>query len=175
MELRTARAGSPPPAGVLITATAVAALAAVAAGLPSAISAVQQRPADVVTFLALGLAFDLLAVEIHGKGMIGISAIAKLAAAFTLGPGVAMLIAATLAITHSTRPHSSTAASGFSVSVPVRVATVRMTPSRSATGTSRPRRCTSASSPVPVAPAAKVTTGTALSRARRQTACRCCT
>ena len=103
VELRIARAGSPPPAGVLITASAAAALAAVAVGLPSAIATVQRRPADVVTFLALGLAFDLLAVEVHRKGMIGVSAIAKLAAGFTLGPGVAMLVAATLAVTHSTR------------------------------------------------------------------------
>jgi putative nucleotidyltransferase with HDIG domain len=90
----------------LIAGTAAAASVALAAGLPSTISAVRERPAAAGVFLGLSLVLQLFAVEAYGKGMIGVSAVAKLAAGFTLGPGFAMATALVTAVTHSSRRHA---------------------------------------------------------------------
>jgi hypothetical protein len=75
---------------LLITVVAIAATGATVATASSAVHAVRAHPLQAATFLALTLVFQLLTVEVYGKGRIGIAAIAKLAAGFALGPGVAV-------------------------------------------------------------------------------------
>jgi hypothetical protein len=87
----------------LVALLAAAALVAAAAAAPSALTAVRAQPTEAAMFLLLSLVFQLLSVQVYGKGTIGISAIAKLAAGFSMGPGVAIAVAIATAIFNSAR------------------------------------------------------------------------
>ncbi len=87
----------------LVALLAAAAVLAAAVAAPSAIATVRARPVEAGIFLLLSLVFQLLSVEVYGKGTIGISAIAKLAAGFSMGPGVAIAIAIATALFNSAR------------------------------------------------------------------------
>jgi hypothetical protein len=88
---------------LLIAGVVAAAAVAAAVAFPSALDAVTDHPLKAVTFLALSLVLQMFAVEVYGKGTIGVSAVAQLAAGFALGPGFAVLVALVTAVTHSTR------------------------------------------------------------------------
>jgi riboflavin transporter FmnP len=100
-----AREAEPAVARVIAIVTALG-TTAVVAGFPSALDTIRERPFEVALFLALALVFQLLSFEVYGKGTIGISAIAMLAAGIALGPGVAMLVAVVAAASHSLRRHA---------------------------------------------------------------------
>jgi putative nucleotidyltransferase with HDIG domain len=87
----------------LVTALAVVAAVVSALAAPSALHAVREHPGQAALFLGLALLLQLVSVEIYGRGTIGVSAVAKLAAGFTLGPGVAIFVAIATAVTHSAR------------------------------------------------------------------------
>jgi hypothetical protein len=88
---------------LLVTVLGIGGTIAAVAAAPSAIASVRAHPAEAGIFLALSLAFQLMSVEVYGKGTIGISAIAKLAAGFSMGPGVAIGIAIVTAVFNSSR------------------------------------------------------------------------
>jgi len=96
-------AGSQRRVAGLIGFVAASAAVAVTAAVPDSIETIHARPLDVATFLVLSRVFQLLSVEIYGKGTIGISAIAILATGFSMGPGIAVLIAVATAVAHSAR------------------------------------------------------------------------
>jgi putative nucleotidyltransferase with HDIG domain len=89
--------------GVLITATVATAAVTAAIAFPSALTAVKAHPTTAAIFLSLSLLLQLFAVEVYGRGTIGVSAVAKLAAGFALGPGFAMVVALLTAFTHAAR------------------------------------------------------------------------
>jgi hypothetical protein len=99
--------------GLLISATVGTAAITAAVAFPSALTAVEAHPNTAATFLALSLLLQLFAVEVYGKGTIGVSAVAKLAAGFALGPGFAMAVALLTAFTHSARRRALGARAAF--------------------------------------------------------------
>lgn len=108
MELTVEEAALPasapnPRVGVLVALMAAAAAAAVAVCAPAAIETIRDEPLQALTFLALSLVFQGFAVEVYGKGTIGISAIAMLAVGFSLGPEAAIVIALVTALSNSAR------------------------------------------------------------------------
>jgi len=88
---------------LLITVAAVTAALAVSLAAPSAAHQIGAHPVAAATFLVLTLVLQLFSVEVYGKGSIGVSGIAILAAGFALGPGVAMLLAVLTAVTQWAR------------------------------------------------------------------------
>jgi putative nucleotidyltransferase with HDIG domain len=54
---------------------------------------VTARPGVAASFLAFTILLQLFAVEVHGKGRVGVGAIAKLSTGFVLGVGPAMVVA----------------------------------------------------------------------------------
>ena len=78
---------------VLVLTVVGAAIAALAVGAPSAIRTVEDRPRTVLAFLVFTILLQLFAVEVHGRGRVGVGAIGKLASGFVLGAGTAMGIA----------------------------------------------------------------------------------
>ena len=73
-----------------VVATAITALALTA---PSIVRTVDSRPKTVFEFLVFTALLQLFAVEVHGRGRVGVGAIGKLASGFVLGAGPAMGIA----------------------------------------------------------------------------------
>jgi putative nucleotidyltransferase with HDIG domain len=88
---------------LVITIAAVGAAFAVAGGAQSGAHAITSHPLVAATFLVLALVLQLFSVQVYGKGSIGVSAIAILATGFSLGPGVAILVAVVTAASHSAR------------------------------------------------------------------------
>jgi putative nucleotidyltransferase with HDIG domain len=99
--------------GILIFATVATAAVTAAVAFPAALVAVKADPSTAATFLALSLLLQLFAVEVYGKGTIGVSAIAQLAAGFALGPGFGMAVALITAFTHSSRRRALGARAAF--------------------------------------------------------------
>ncbi|HSP71392.1 MAG TPA: HD-GYP domain-containing protein [Gaiellaceae bacterium] len=92
--------------GVLITAVASIATAAIAVTGPTAVHRIEARPLEYLCFLGLTLALQLLAVEVYGRGSISVSGIGLLAVGFAFGAGVAMLTAMIAAVVHLVRRRS---------------------------------------------------------------------
>jgi putative nucleotidyltransferase with HDIG domain len=84
---------------VLISAVVAAASVAIMLTLPATVEVAREHPVELLAFLALTIALQLLSVEIYGVGAEGVSAMGMLAAAFALGPGPAMCIAVVAALT----------------------------------------------------------------------------
>lgn len=92
--------------GVLITAVASIAAAAIAVTGPTAVHRIQARPLEYACFLGLTLALQLLAVEVYGRGSVSVSGIGLLAVGFAFGAGAAMLTALIAAVVHLVRRRS---------------------------------------------------------------------
>jgi putative nucleotidyltransferase with HDIG domain len=77
----------------LLVGLTVATTLGIAAGADGIVEAVHARPGTAGAFLAFTILLQLFAVEVHGRGRVGVSAIGKLATGFVLGPGPAMVVA----------------------------------------------------------------------------------
>jgi putative nucleotidyltransferase with HDIG domain len=86
------------PLAALVGGITAAAAVAIALTLPATLHTAAAQPTATASFLLLSVALQFFAVEVYGSGRIGVAAIGILASGFILGPGPAMLIAATAAI-----------------------------------------------------------------------------
>jgi putative nucleotidyltransferase with HDIG domain len=77
---------------ILTTLTAATTLGIVAS-LDGIVEVVRTRPGVAAAFLGFTMLLQFFAVEVHGKGRVGVGAIAKLATGFVLGVGPAMVVA----------------------------------------------------------------------------------
>jgi len=83
----------PPKVLGLVLGVVAAAITALALTAPSIVRTVDSRPKTVFEFLVFTALLQLFAVEVHGRGRVGVGAIGKLASGFVLGAGPAMGIA----------------------------------------------------------------------------------
>ena len=81
------------PVGLLITLSAAAAAAALAAIGPTAVGEIGAHPLRALEFLLLALAMQVISVPVHGSGRISVSGVGILATGFVIGPGAAMAFA----------------------------------------------------------------------------------
>jgi putative nucleotidyltransferase with HDIG domain len=87
-----------PRVNALITGAAMAATAALALQARSTIDAFREQPLLAASMLVLTLVLQLFAIEIYGRGSIGVSALGLLTTGYLLGAGPAMAIAAFAAL-----------------------------------------------------------------------------
>jgi len=87
------RATIPPRVLGLVLGVVAAAITALALAGPSIVRTVDSRPKAVFEFLVFTALLQLFAVEVQGRGRVGVGAIGKLASGFVLGAGPAMGIA----------------------------------------------------------------------------------
>jgi putative nucleotidyltransferase with HDIG domain len=83
---------------VILTALTVATTLGLAADAETVAGVVRARPEVLASFVAFTVLLQFFAVEVHGRGRVGVGAIGKLAAGFVLGVGPAMLVAMAPAI-----------------------------------------------------------------------------
>jgi hypothetical protein len=89
--------------GALVGGLAAAASAAIVAELPSIAQVLTDYPARFASILALTLVLQLCSIGVYGRGSVSVSAIGVLTAAFVLGAGPAMAIAALAALVQGVR------------------------------------------------------------------------
>jgi hypothetical protein len=93
------------PAAALIGVTAGGAIAALAVTAPEVGTLLANHLGAALAFLAATVGLQLCSLKVPGKGSIGVSAVAVIAAAATLGTGPAMALGSASAVVQLVRTH----------------------------------------------------------------------